>query len=60
MPKLTGVAELSQTDDVSWDVRADNVPEGFNVIQSQHGIEFTVHLATSPWSPNPSPSGELA
>jgi hypothetical protein len=36
----TAVAELSQTDNLSWDVRADSVPEGFNVIQSQHGIEF--------------------
>jgi hypothetical protein len=36
----TGVAELSQTDDLSWDVRADSVPDGFIVIQSKHGIIF--------------------
>jgi hypothetical protein len=38
--RKTGVAELSQTDDVSWDIRADSVPEGFNVVQVEHGIEF--------------------
>jgi hypothetical protein len=36
----TGQAELSQTDDLSWDVRADSVADGFIVIQSQHGIIF--------------------
>jgi hypothetical protein len=38
--RKTGMAELSQTDDLSWDVQTDSVPEGFDVIQSQHGIEF--------------------
>jgi predicted RNA-binding Zn-ribbon protein involved in translation (DUF1610 family) len=38
--RKTGVAELSQTDDLSWDVRADSVSEGFNVMQVEHGIEF--------------------
>jgi hypothetical protein len=38
--RKTGNAELSQTDKLSWDIRADSVPEGFNVIQLEHGIEF--------------------
>ena len=36
----TGAAELSQTDNLSWDVRADSIPDGFIVILSQHGIIF--------------------
>jgi hypothetical protein len=38
--RKTGNAELSQTDELSWDVRADSVPDGFNVIQVEHRIEF--------------------
>jgi hypothetical protein len=38
--RKTGVAELSQTDDLSWDIEADLVPAGFKVIQLQHGIIF--------------------
>jgi hypothetical protein len=41
--RKTGNAELSQTDELSWDVRADSVPDGFNVIQVEHML-----LATSP------------
>ena len=36
----TGQAELSQTDDLSWDIEADLVPACFKVIQLQHGIIF--------------------
>ena len=36
----TGQAELSQTDDLSWDIEADLVPAGFKVIQLEHGIIF--------------------
>jgi hypothetical protein len=35
-----GQAELSQTDDLSWDIEADLVPAGFKVIQLEHGIIF--------------------
>jgi hypothetical protein len=38
--RKTGNAELSQTDKLSWDILADSVSEGFNVIQVEHGIEF--------------------
>ena len=38
--RKTGVAELSQTDDLSWDIEADLVPAGFKVIQLEHGIQF--------------------
>jgi hypothetical protein len=38
--RKTGNAELSQTDELSWDTRADSVPEGFNVLQLEHGIIF--------------------
>src|ERR1700730_17192603 len=46
--RKTGMAELSQTDDLSWDVRADRVPEGFAVIQSQHGDRISLCLLRSP------------
>jgi hypothetical protein len=38
--RKTGQAELSQTDDTSFDIEADLVPAGFKVIQLQHGIIF--------------------
>ena len=38
--RKTGTVELSQTDNLSWDIRADSVSEGFNVIPVEHGIEF--------------------
>ena len=38
----TGIAELSQTDELSWDIEADLVPAGFKVIQLQHGASCDI------------------
>jgi hypothetical protein len=47
----TGNAELSTADAGSWTVRVDSIPEGFKVIQSEHGSSFYCTLCEIPALP---------
>src|SRR5437667_9485297 len=36
--RKTGEARLSATDEYSWDVQVDSIPEGFKVIRLENGL----------------------
>ena len=41
----------SATDEYSWDVQVDSVPEGFKVIQSESGSNFFCAMCDNPVEP---------
>jgi hypothetical protein len=38
--RRTGLAGLSQTDELSWDTHVEVLPSGFKVVQLEFGIQF--------------------
>jgi hypothetical protein len=53
---MTGSAELSQANDQAFrdgdqDVRVDSLPDGFKVIQVEHGIDFCCASCDIPVEP---------
>ena len=49
--RKTGSAQLSATDEYSWDLQVDGVPEGFKVIQLENGSNFYCSSCDSPVEP---------
>jgi hypothetical protein len=45
------VAQLSQTDELSWDTQVEVLPEGFKVVQLEHGIDIHCISRSIPWTP---------
>jgi hypothetical protein len=40
--RKTGEARLSATDEYSWDVQVDSIPEGFKVLRLENGLLMCV------------------
>ena len=47
----TGVAEVSQTDELSWDTEVGFVARGFQVLQLEYGIGFYCISCSVPVEP---------
>ena len=49
--RKAGIARLSTTDEFSWEIRMDGVPEGFKVVRSESSSNFYCSSCDRPVEP---------
>src|SRR5882724_2649733 len=49
--RKAGIARLSATDEFSWEIQVDGVPEGFKVVGSESSSNFYCSSCDSPVEP---------